>query len=328
MNEQPPTPQHHRPPITDRDEAVRLMEQVYVPHRLDVVGPAPEPLAMQFGGVRLGTLTAGRLTYGPQVRVVTEQLQQFHINANRGGGIRSRHGRSGQVTTAAGSTLVYSPGARGDIEWAPDTTQLCLMVPRAIVETELEALLGHSLTAPLTIDFDAAVEAGQDRRWDAVLDLVDAEIDVAADRGQPGHRPFDRHLEALVVDGLLLHQRHSWSGDLERGRPAAAASIRRAVDLLEQRPGDPWSTTVLAREVHLSVRALQEGFTRDLDTPPMTYLRRIRLRLVHESLRTALPGSTSVRAAASAVGFVHLGRFARVYRETYGESPSATLRRP
>ncbi|MFJ9009929.1 helix-turn-helix domain-containing protein [Streptomyces canus] len=44
------------------------------------------------------------------------------------------------------------------------------------------------------------------------------------------------------------------------------------------------------------------------------------------SCRRAAPGTTTVTEVAHVWGFVHLGRFARRYRERYGESPSQTLR--
>jgi transcriptional regulator GlxA family with amidase domain len=80
-------------------------------------------------------------------------------------------------------------------------------------------------------------------------------------------------------------------------------------------------------EVHLSVRALQEGFRQDLDTPPMAYLRRVRLRRAHEALLVAARDTTTVRSVAVSLGIVHLGRFAAAYRKAFGETPSETLSR-
>jgi transcriptional regulator GlxA family with amidase domain len=60
----------------------------------------------------------------------------------------------------------------------------------------------------------------------------------------------------------------------------------------------------------------------------MTYLRDLRLRGVHEELKEALPGTRTVEGIAYGWGVVHLGRFAASYRQTFGEVPSETLRRP
>jgi AraC-like DNA-binding protein len=58
----------------------------------------------------------------------------------------------------------------------------------------------------------------------------------------------------------------------------------------------------------------------------MAYLRRVRLDHVHRDLRKGDRGSTTVTATAARWGFAHTGRFAVLYRETYGQSPHVTLR--
>ena len=95
-----------------------------------------------------------------------------------------------------------------------------------------------------------------------------------------------------VAEGAEVRSTH-------RASPAGTTRpgpIDQAVRSLQDRPAEPWSTTTLALEVHPSVRALQEGFQRHVGTPPMRYLRELRLRRVHEELRRAQPGSTTVTA--------------------------------
>ena len=108
----------------------------------------------------------------------------------------------------------------------------------------------------------------------------------------------------------------------------SSTAVDRAVQLMESRPDEAWSTVELAREVHLSPRALQAGFRREVGMTPMDYLRDVRLRHVRTALVAARGQSTTVRAVATQFGFLHLGRFAATYRDRYGESPVETLRRP
>ena len=132
--------------------------------------------------------------------------------------------------------------------------------------------------------------------------------------------------KGLVLDGLLLGQSHNHSGAANRPGPAGpSAAIRRAVELIEDSPSEPWTTVRLAAEVHLSVRALQAGFRRDLAMPPLAYLRQVRLRRAREALKAADRDATTVRAVAFSLGLLHLGRFATAYREAFGETPSDTL---
>ncbi|WP_170175320.1 helix-turn-helix domain-containing protein [Georgenia muralis] len=135
-------------------------------------------------------------------------------------------------------------------------------------------------------------------------------------------------MQSLLLDGLLLGQAHNYLDDVGAGpRPGSHAAIVRIVDLLNERADEPWSSTLLAREAHLSVRALQEGFRQHVGQPPMQYLRDVRLRRIHTVLRDAHPGSTTVAAVASRWGILHMGRFAAAYRAAFGESPSRTLAR-
>jgi len=310
----------------DRDEAERIVTQLYLPHRLDL-SSSDAGLAMEVAGMRLGSLTVGRLAYGRRVRLRTVDAENFHANITLRGRARSRSGTGSPATTAAGDGLVYSPEAPAEMAWSADCQQLCLMIPRARLESALEQLLGRSLRGPLIFDFMADLRSPVGRRWRTVLDLLDDELDhptVAA-----GDARMGRHVEGLVLDGLLLGQRHSHSDAVNRDTSARPGSaIQRAVELMEERPSEPWTTLRLATEVHLSARALQEGFRRDLATPPMTYLRQIRLRRAREALLAADRDATTVRAVALGLGILHLGRFAAAYRDAFGEAPSDTLGRP
>jgi AraC family ethanolamine operon transcriptional activator len=86
----------------------------------------------------------------------------------------------------------------------------------------------------------------------------------------------------------------------------------------------PIYSSDLARELGVSVRTIHDAV---LDYSGMSlhrYLRQRRLWLVRQKLRG---GTQSVKAAALAFGFWHLGDFAQSYRALFGETPSETLAR-
>ena len=323
---QPRVTPYTRRATDDRDEAEQIVSELYLPNRLDL-SKGSAPLGMNVAGLRLGALTAGRLTYGRRVHLRTADAANFHVNLPLRGHAATRRGTGEPVTTQPGEGVVFSPGAPAEISWSADCEQLCLMIPRARLEAELEQLLGRSLGGRLAFDFAADLHSPLGRRWRTVLDLLVDELDHPTDVSR--NPLVGRHVEGLVVDGLLLGQPHSHSEAATRDRPVALrGAIRHAVDLIEERPGEPWTTVRLAAEVHLSVRALQDGFHRDLATPPMTYLRQIRLRRAHTALRAADRHTTTVRAVAVNLGIVHMSRFAAAYLKAFGETPSDTLNRP
>ncbi|ATA29301.1 hypothetical protein MLM_3259 [Mycobacterium lepraemurium] len=82
----------------------------------------------------------------------------------------------------------------------------------------------------------------------------------------------------------------------------------------------------VAASVHLTPRAVQYLFRRQLDTTPTEYMRRVRLSRAHQELVAATTASSTVTEIAQRWGFAHTGRFAVLYRQTYGQSPHTTLR--
>ncbi|HEY0889942.1 MAG TPA: AraC family transcriptional regulator [Nocardioides sp.] len=320
-----PTP-HLRCATDDRDEAETVVSKLYLPNRLEL-RKGSVPLGMEVAGLRLGALTVGQLSYAREVRLRTADAQNVHVNIPLRGRVLSKSGSGEPATTGPGEGLVFPPNEPAEISWSPHAQQLCLMIPQDALEAELEKLLGRHLRGRLIFDFAADLSNPLGRRWRTVLELLVDELDRPTDMGQ--NPLVGRHLERLVIDGLLLGQKHNHTDAMVHDRPAPmGAAIRHAVELIEDRPSEPWTAVSLASEVHLSVRALQEGFRRDVATTPMTYLRQVRLRRAREALQAAHRDTTTVNAVAAGLGILHMGRFAASYRQAFGESPSDTLNQP
>jgi AraC-like DNA-binding protein len=307
------------------DEAEAAVADVYLANRLEALEPGG--LNMRLAAARLGTTTAGQLGYGRRLRLVTEEAQQIHINTPLTGAAVSRVGHSAPLVTTSSSAAVFPAGAPADIEWSPDGVQLCIMVPRATLETELEGLVGRAVKRPLQLPFHMSLTTPEGRVWRSMVNLISGEL--ASGGRLLAHPCAGRQLERTLLDALLLGHAHSHIHELDRpAAPAVPAAVARAVDLLHAGPAEPWSSTSLARAVHVSLRSLQGGFHQHVGEPPMTYLRELRLRGIHEDLKKATPATTTVESVAYSWGMLHMGRFAAAYRRTFGEVPSQTLKRP
>ncbi|SNS54577.1 helix-turn-helix transcriptional regulator [Rhodococcoides kyotonense] len=107
---------------------------------------------------------------------------------------------------------------------------------------------------------------------------------------------------------------------------ATSALLRRAADYIEEHVDTEITLADIAETVCLTPRAVQYMFRRHWDCTPMEYVRRVRLDHAHRDLSIAEPTSnTTVSSIAHRWGFVHSGRFAAFYRQTYGHDPSQTL---
>ncbi|MFD8568980.1 helix-turn-helix transcriptional regulator [Streptomyces sp. NPDC059639] len=107
---------------------------------------------------------------------------------------------------------------------------------------------------------------------------------------------------------------------------AHSATLRRAVAHIDEHAHEALTVAEIAAAAHVTVRALQYAFRRHLDTTPLAHLRRVRLERAHADLRDADPTTgVTVTGIAARWGFYHPGRFATLYRDTYGRPPHHTL---
>lgn len=102
--------------------------------------------------------------------------------------------------------------------------------------------------------------------------------------------------------------------------------LRRAMEFMDANAGKDIALADIAEAVHVTPRAVQYMFRHHMDTTPLQYLRRLRLHYAHQQLMAADRSSDTVTEIAARWGFAHTGRFATLYRQTYGQSPHATLR--
>ncbi|WP_157374251.1 helix-turn-helix transcriptional regulator [Salipiger sp. CCB-MM3] len=106
----------------------------------------------------------------------------------------------------------------------------------------------------------------------------------------------------------------------------SAAKVRMANDFMHGHYDEPLTVETIAMSVGASARSLQSAFRRVTGQTPWERLTAIRLEAVRHRLLS--PQDTgNVTAVAMNSGFSHLGRFAALYRKTYGERPSETLAR-
>jgi AraC-like DNA-binding protein len=311
---------------SDLDEAQGAMQTTFLPLRMRTLERRPiTDLDLRLNAIRLGTLTVSYARMGIGLRVDTAEAENYHVNLPLFGGTDSRSGRLEPVRSTPGRAAVFMPGLPAEIDWQAGCAQFCLMLPRAVLQQELEAMLDRPLSDPLVFTPAMDVRSGDGRAWLDLLRLIERQSSYS--HGLLDHPRAAEHLESLLVEGLLLAQPHNYTDALdEPRRPPAPPSVREAVELMRSRPEQPWTTAALARSVAVSARSLQDGFARWIGVPPTRYLRDVRLDRVHEDLQSADPHTATVSQVAGRWGFLYLSRFAAAYREKFGESPAETLR--
>jgi AraC-like DNA-binding protein len=113
---------------------------------------------------------------------------------------------------------------------------------------------------------------------------------------------------------------------LPRGRRAAIA--KRFEAAVEANFDRPLLIPDLCQIVGVPGRTLRTLCQEQLGMSPQRFLALRRLHLARRALLQSDPNSTTVTEIVSSHGVWELGRFAVSYKSLFGESPSATLRRP
>jgi transcriptional regulator GlxA family with amidase domain len=98
-------------------------------------------------------------------------------------------------------------------------------------------------------------------------------------------------------------------------------------DELTTHIGRQLSIPQLCADIGVPERTLRMCCAEFLGISPARYFLLRRLNMARSALRRADPANASVAEIARSYQFQELGRFAVTYRSTFGEMPSATLRR-
>jgi AraC family ethanolamine operon transcriptional activator len=103
--------------------------------------------------------------------------------------------------------------------------------------------------------------------------------------------------------------------------------LRRFEQLVDAQGAARCSIAELAQALGVARRTLELAFRDHLGVSPARYVAVLRLNAMRRELLSASEDNLCVAELARRHGVIHLGRFASVYRQMFGELPCQTLRR-
>jgi AraC-like DNA-binding protein len=311
--------------IEHPEQASAAIADAYSPARLEVRGPARD-FELKLHLAALPGLNLGHIRFGTDVRVVAAPPSCYVICLASAGALRVGSRRESRVIMGDHGAVLGDPESPAFFEeWGPDCELVSVRIAQHELEKRLTALLGRRPTSSVRFDLPLDLTSPGARSLGRALKLLHDES--AGPGGLLLQARAAASLTEFVITALLVSQPNNYSEALH-APPVAAPSgpVRAAQELIDAEPLRIDTVGQLAAAVHVSVRALEEGFRKHLETPPMAYLREVRLARVRDDLVAGDPQERTVASIARSWGFPHLGRFAQIYRERYGELPAETLR--
>ena len=131
----------------------------------------------------------------------------------------------------------------------------------------------------------------------------------------------------MLVMKFLLCDRHNYTPLLFREPlPVSSAVVKTVEEFIEANWDKPIDIEAMVAVAQVSARSLFRQFRKDRGCSPADFAKRVRLNRAREMLEQS-NDSGSVIQVALKCGFQNPGHFARDYRNSFGELPSATLQR-
>ncbi|MBX9842207.1 MAG: AraC family transcriptional regulator [Xanthobacteraceae bacterium] len=303
------------------DEAIDAVSKVYCPHTVEVMGPIGEVDAfLEVNHPTSQPLVS--LSYSVPVKIDAQNFSRLFLMMGCASGAAATTQERRSAEWGKGQTMPFSAGFETQLWFDRAFVQRSVRLDTDRLEVQCARWLGRPLDEPLRFalrPFSDELE----RLWRRTLAYLWSSEDGGLPLAGAAKAAFDEYLLTL----LLHHHPHNYSEEMaERDSGLIPGVVRRAERYISDNAAAPITVSDVAAHLGISLRTLQAGFRQWRNTTPRAHLQQVRLQLVRDELLRSGP-EANVTAIAMRHGFVHLGRFSAQYRATFGEPPSATLRR-
>lgn len=312
------------PYVTDDLDAAREhISNLFVPHRLDVVG-RNQLLDVVISKAQLEGVSLIYHRHGASVSVRPQMLENFFLLQIPIRGEAHVTVDNKPIFSHPRQAVMLSPTMGVNMKFGEGCEQLIVRVERTDLERQMEQHLGRHLGLP--IEFAPAVPLTTASAREVTNLLRYIAMTLTETGGISGSPIAKKHMSSLLISALINCLDHNYQDELATGKASPRpVYISKAEDFMRSNYAEPIGPADVAAAADVSTRALFAGFRNYLNTTPMRYLKELRLEMVHDTLRRMEPRRTSVTTIAMNYGFSHLGHFCAAYRQKFGELPRETL---
>jgi AraC-like DNA-binding protein len=221
------------------------------------------------------------------------------------------------------SMAFYSPRAEYFVRSSGECFWGGISLAQEALAAAAQSLIGREITAPISTQLISPSPPLMARlltlhRAASQLAVTASDILVHPEVSRAIEQELSRAMIACLASSRLMEDRNS----------NRQAIMRRLQQVLEANENEPLYIPEICAAIGVTDRTLRNVCSEYLGMGPHRYLWLRRMHLARRAFTLADASAKTVTEIANDHGFGELGRFAVSYRRLFGESPSATLRRP
>lgn len=310
-------------------EARDYLGRLLVPHRLGLHG-YNKTLNLHHTVARIDRLGLHFIDYrshADTVEVHAPRLgRNYFLQFPLSGTAEISQGGPSSVHLRPGMMFVGQPNKPQIAAMSRDYRQLMLEIPEDFLLATLRRAAPDTALGPLRFDIDAIHRDPAPRLLLSTLGAICEALE-----GGDGTiaRPAVQRAFQDTLTTLVLTLPHNLAGPHTEEALAGPVPyyVRRAETYLRAHLTEDVGIEDLVRVAGVSRRSLHAGFRRFRATTPLGLFKTMRLEAARTALMRAGGDPVTVTDVATTYGFYHLSKFARDFRETFGELPSELLRK-
>jgi len=276
--------------------------------------------------VDVGEIQFHTVSYGCKTSIISPPTANVYLIVIPLDG--TSHLQQGKINYSAqkNDIFILPPGDDLEIELSESFKQLTIQIPEASFHKHIIEQLGRQFDE--TLSFKPFHKAGNvpGNSLLALTNAVISDLDTRAlfNRNQHTAQHLENTFISLILDEFENNYREAATQIALSCRPR---HIKRAEEYIRSNYQEQIHIGLLAKEIGITPRSLQMGFSQYLNTSPTTYIKNMRLKKAREHLTGPDAGEISITEIADLCGFNHLSNFAKYYKALFGETPSQTLRK-
>lgn len=306
--------------VTDRlDIAEIKFNQSFQPRNFSLIDKEQSPnINISLARLPFSNIFAG--CFGCNINaIIKKKVTDYHLFVPVRGEILYQGETNHNIKP--GNALLVSPGSKLNITWIDNCYGISVVTRKEIIHDLAGRLFGKGVSSQIILPQEINLSVGVGLSIANALQTILSEL-------EDEHSLLSLGITTKAQNELLLttilntgnHSNREASTD-----QAPTVLIGKAMNYIQGNLEKPISLNELSQACKASPRTLQSQFKKYFNSSPMAIINLEKLKKVRSELLAACTGNTQVADIAAKYGFFHASNFSRIYKKTFGVSPSVTL---